>query len=361
MAPRKLSDSDKQQITRIYCQPGETTSTLANQFGVSSSTVSRVLKQVLSEDDYTSLMQWKRGGERNELTLAWETFPIQAEAESHTKASETQVPEQDSSNQQVLSERQEVVLDSNEHDKLDEPADAKEIPKKRPRRSRSRTKSPKASDDSLEKDAGQLPLNLLDSGLDNEAEAISEIVEKTSSIDLPTRTRKTAHSDAAAWVTEGLKDTDDEDLENPDDYDEEDDHEDWEDENWEDESSDTASDIPSFSHSDIPSFSHQEVLSILSFDEFTVRKPCYLVVDRLAELITCPLKEFSELGQIPFGEEQARTLPVFDNHRIARRFARRNQRIIKVPSGALLSKTQSYLQAKGITRILFDGRVYALK
>ena len=70
MAPRKLSDSDKQQIAAIYCQPGETTSTLANKFGVSSSTVSRVLKQLLSEIDYSQLMKWKRGGERGKFTLS---------------------------------------------------------------------------------------------------------------------------------------------------------------------------------------------------------------------------------------------------------------------------------------------------
>ncbi len=91
-----------------------------------------------------------------------------------------------------------------------------------------------------------------------------------------------------------------------------------------------------------------------------LQKPCYLVVDRLSELITCPLREFAELGLIPADEEQARTLPVFDNHRVARRFSRRNQRIIKVPNGTMLTKTQSYLYAKGITRLLFDGQVYAL-
>jgi hypothetical protein len=106
--------------------------------------------------------------------------------------------------------------------------------------------------------------------------------------------------------------------------------------------------------------SRQEQIEILPFDDFLVQKPCYLVVDRLSELITCPLKEFGELGLIPMEEEQARTLPIFDNHRVARRFARRNQRIIKIPNGVMLTKTQPYLQAKGITRLLFDGQVYAL-
>jgi hypothetical protein len=72
------------------------------------------------------------------------------------------------------------------------------------------------------------------------------------------------------------------------------------------------------------------------------------------------MREFSDLGQIPAQEVQQRTLPVFDNHRVARRFSNRTQRVIKVPDGRMLQKTCSQLQAKGITRLLIDGQVYSL-
>ena len=55
-----------------------------------------------------------------------------------------------------------------------------------------------------------------------------------------------------------------------------------------------------------------------------------------------------------------KTLPIFDNHRVARRFSNRSQRVIKVPDGRLLYKTCYHLQAKGITRILLDGQIYSL-
>jgi hypothetical protein len=58
--------------------------------------------------------------------------------------------------------------------------------------------------------------------------------------------------------------------------------------------------------------------------------------------------------------EASQTLPIFDNHRVARRFSRRNQRVIKVPDGQLLTKAQVYLQAKGIKHLLIDGHVYSL-
>lgn len=336
MAPRKLSDSDKQQITQIYCQPGETTSTLATQFGVSSSTVSRVLKQVLSENDYASLMQWKRGGERGELVLAWGTSPAK-EIEALSENEQEQTTEENTVAVSALDD-QKAKPTTNESDS------AAEAPKSRKRRSRRRSTNSAEDENTSEQDSGQLPLDLTESSLDNSLEQVPEIEKESSSVEQPTKTDEASQSAVVAWAAEDLEETND--------YDEEDESDDWGDEDWDDD--------PVEEDNDTPALSHQEVLSILSFDDFALRKPCYLVVDRLAELITCPLKEFSELGLIPAEEEQARTLPVFDNHRVARRFARRNQRIIKVPTGSLLSKTQDYLQAKGITRVLFDGQVYAL-
>ncbi|MGL5075437.1 MAG: transposase, partial [Waterburya sp.] len=55
-----------------------------------------------------------------------------------------------------------------------------------------------------------------------------------------------------------------------------------------------------------------------------------------------------------------KTLPVFDNHRIAKRFSHRRERVIKVPDGRMLQKTSQYLQEKGITRLLIDGQIYSL-
>ena len=101
-------------------------------------------------------------------------------------------------------------------------------------------------------------------------------------------------------------------------------------------------------------------VDVLPLSEASLPKICYLVVDRSAELIARPLREFSDLGRIPGSEIQERTLPVFENHKVARRFSNRSQRVIKVPDGQMLQKTCSHLQAKGITRLLIDGQVYSL-
>ena len=69
MSAKKLSDADKQEIIEQYRQPGETTSTLAQRYGVSNSTISRLLKSSFSAQEYDQLVQQKRshrsaGGDR---------------------------------------------------------------------------------------------------------------------------------------------------------------------------------------------------------------------------------------------------------------------------------------------------------
>ncbi|AFY80296.1 hypothetical protein [Oscillatoria acuminata] len=139
------------------------------------------------------------------------------------------------------------------------------------------------------------------------------------------------------------------DEEEEDDEDDDDD-EDEDDDDWED-------DEPLLRRRQAPT---STVVEVLPLAEAELPKICYVVVDKGGELITRPLKEFAELGQIPAQESYERTLPVFDNHRVARRFSARNQRVIKVPDGRMLQKTSVYLQSKGITRLLIDGQVYSL-
>lgn len=101
-------------------------------------------------------------------------------------------------------------------------------------------------------------------------------------------------------------------------------------------------------------------MDVRPLTEATLTRTYYLVVDRSSNLITRPLKDFSDLGQIAEADVRERTLPVFDNHRIARRFSRRTQRIVKVPDGKVLKKVSRYLSAKGITRLFVDGHIYEI-
>lgn len=369
MAPSKLSDTDKQKITQLYCQPGETTSSLAEKFGVSSSTVSRVLKQQLSEDAYGKLVQWKRSGESGSLDISLSfagdaiatpsdtpadgvpSSPSSAaEQPPASQASDPPATESDAPAEEPAEvESSDVAVSASEI--ADEPPDSEPpdseadaaagLPSKRRSRRRSRPQDTPEAEDEVD----QLPLQLEPSSAESQAEPEPQPEDLSVAEDSDEVSDEVAAMD---WDEKGLDD--DDDYGDDEDYDDdlpedEDELDDWQE--------DAAG-------SNTPLVPRQEQLEVLPFDTLVLKKPFYLVVDRLSELITCPLKDFSELGLIPEAEEQARTLPVFDNHRVARRFSRRNQRIVKIPDGMMLTKTQHYLHAKGITRILFEGNVYAL-
>jgi transposase-like protein len=100
-------------------------------------------------------------------------------------------------------------------------------------------------------------------------------------------------------------------------------------------------------------------IAILPLVEADLPSTCYIVIDRAAEIVTRPLQDFKDLGKIPTHELMSRTVPVFDNHRIARRFSNHTQRVVKFPS-ELIYSTHSRLAKRGITRMLFDGQVFSL-
>jgi transposase-like protein len=296
MSPRKLTESDKQEILKLYRLPQETTSTLAERYEVSSSTISRFLKSQLPGSEYEELIQQKR----------LSRTPTGAAQVLNEYAKKSQDVEQEAP------------------EPLPAIAVEAEAPPPPVKRSRPLTSAP------------------------------SPTPEEPTSTPKPRRLEREYYDveeedddDSDVHVLEEMlgEDVDDFDEEELDDFDE--------DEDWEDEEDPFEAPVPRTQHVALN-------VQVLPFSKASLPRTCYLVVDRAAELITRPLKDFSDLGQIPTTEVQQKTLPVFDNHRVARRFSNRSQRVIKVPDGRMLEKVGNYLTAKGITRLLIDGQVYAL-
>lgn len=86
----------------------------------------------------------------------------------------------------------------------------------------------------------------------------------------------------------------------------------------------------------------------------------YMLVDKTVELQARPLSDFAELGQLPPDEQERQALQLFANPRQAKRHCGRSQRVIKMPDPALLVRRASYLQVKGISRLVVEGSLYAL-
>ncbi|HAE06531.1 MAG TPA: transposase, partial [Richelia sp.] len=84
---RKLTDSDKQEILKLYRESAETTSTLAERYEVSNSTISRLLKSTLPEDEYEYLVSLKRAARTpgGRAQVNYENIPAFANQEPEEK------------------------------------------------------------------------------------------------------------------------------------------------------------------------------------------------------------------------------------------------------------------------------------
>lgn len=355
MAPKKLTEADKTSILSLYRQPQETTSTLAERYGVSNSTVSRLLKASLPEAEYSVLIQQKRGsGDRA-------VFAPPALPEAEPALLEEETPTKPKAKPRSQKKAEPVI----EAEPVAEPASAAqgtpeteapetEVPARpaRKRRSRAAELPPEdpteAPEIAVEADPEPTQLSLPDP-------AAPEPVAAEAPGKPPRPVLKSAQA-APAKIVESPSDEaalDDDWDDAPvlgDDYDDDDGDGDDEDDDeayaWVGSDRTTA---------------NLEALEISPLTAEALPSLCYVVVERTSsELVVLPLSTFAELGQIPESEGDSRTLPVFENHNVARRFSRRNQRVIKVPDGALLQTTSPYLQAKGITRLFIDGQVFSI-
>ncbi len=296
MSPRKLTEEDKKQIIQLYRNSEATTSTLAEDYGVSSSTISRFLKNTLSESEYEELIQQKRL------------------ARTHK------------------SDRQETqTIDNKQDEQKTSSSSKKKVAKSTKPESTQPISEPPPTSESENNSVEEQPkpkekIKLLPKLKESSPPEVEEI-DEVDELDVVA---------LGEMLGEDIDDLDEE---------EEDYEDDWDNEIDED-----------IAYASLGNINVQ----ILPISDASLPKTCYLVIDRSSELITRPLEDFADLGTIPQEEIQQKTLPVFDNHRVARRFSHRRERVIKVPDGRMLQKTSPYLEAKGITRLLMDGQIYSL-
>ena len=379
MSPRKLTEDDKQEILQLYRDSEATTSTLAERYEVSSSTISRFLKNQLSSTEYEDLIQQKRLARtpRGETTNKAKKETKTKKKTTKTKKTSKKTPSKKdldskaTTKKTVAKSKIEPAISELEATKA---GSSSTTPKRRRRRrSSAKDETEALAAPSIKTEAETMASDLEVDGvldLETEEKPTKLIIDKklkqataNEESDKPSKNNLILKSDKLNSDASDLEDDDDEDenemdlitlkemlgedLEDiNDEEDDEDDEDDWDD----DETNLTYSQKNS-------NFSDLEILPI---SQATFPRTCYLVIDRSAELIVKPLAEFADLGAIPQDEVRQKTLPVFDNHRIAKRFSHRRERVIKVPDGRILQKTSHYLQEKGITRLLIDGQIYSL-
>jgi transposase-like protein len=371
---RRLTDADKRQIVDLYRTPGETAATLADQFGVSNTTIGRILKAGITVKEYDQLVQQKRRGNDSAaaISVALENAevspePIASVSEPEAIAPPISAPPIPESTSDQRRSRRRSSAPTAAPTSIQPP-----LPQITPSQSSPYSQQLDVFSDSDESD--QSDEEEMAQG-DYEREALPEKTKKViqigvrSSDGAPKRSndRPVRRSDTSFEDTSFDDEEDDEDLlppvteeiaaimeedfgedeEETDDLDDEDDEDDLEDEGL----SDSAQTLLSLQVANL--------LRVRPFEEADMPRTCYLVIDRAAELVVRPLGDFGDLGSLP--EAKTMTLPIFDNHRVAKRFATdRTQRVIKVPDSQIFSKTAMQLRSKGITHLFVDGQIYSI-
>jgi CENP-B N-terminal DNA-binding domain len=417
MSPKKITDTDKLELIQLYRQAGETTASLASRYGVSNSTISRILKTTIPEPEYEELIQQKRGaksGTDEEVSgKIARSIPTDSTPSAVNTAPDESMPDKLSCSEQPALEP--ILPGSDEtnignFDRVVVPVNDDITPTvltlatetisstdedlgQNNRRVRRRSSAPEGELPQPTIVSEVIPAAVNDFDRSTQTLAVAEpLPERTpavaGSIDpssptlttIPTqrtpilrnarpRANEYSNDSADPNPTYSIEtgESDEEEDDNPedvnvlaamfgeeiadgDDFDEDED----EDEDEEFSSTDRQSDRELLTIDRLH-------LQIIPLSQAILPRTCYIVIDKFAELIVRPLKDFAELGQIPGEEIQQRTLPIFDNHRVAKRFSnQRTQRVIKVPDSKVFYKTSQHLRSKGITRLLVDGNIYSL-
>jgi hypothetical protein len=363
MSSKKITAADKLEIVDLYCHGGDTTASLANRYGVSNSTISRILKTGIPETEYEVLIQQKRG-----LKVG-----IEDEYVSTIVAPIISIPVAPAISPDFNQPTADLAAPA--------PVSTAEDDSSAPRKLRRRSSAPVTivSDEPVA--VADLSVSTVEI---DEPVVVRTPVQIPSSVAIPTSDNVDLTTPPPISRTPVLRDilADSESryapplvVEIPADELEEDDddtedvnilaamfgEEVSDDDEEEDDGDDDSTTVDRVLDPNQLLTKDRLHVQITPLSQATLPRTCYIVIDKFAELIVRPLKDFADLGQIAGEETQQRTLPIFDNPRVAKRFSnQRTQRVIKVPDSKVFYKTTQHLKLKGITRLLVDGNIYSL-
>ena len=106
--------------------------------------------------------------------------------------------------------------------------------------------------------------------------------------------------------------------------------------------------------------STQKDLSSVPIKEITFPKVVYMIVDKNIELNIKVLKDFPEWQFLPQDDLERKTIEVYYDLKIAKRFCKKDQKVIKVPNPNVFNIVAPILISKGISRIVTSENLIAL-
>ena len=110
---------------------------------------------------------------------------------------------------------------------------------------------------------------------------------------------------------------------------------------------------------DIDKSSRKE-LSSVPISDVNLPKIVYMIVDKKIELEIKLLKDFPAWGFLPKDDLKRKTIEIYLDLKLAKRFCNKEQKVIKVPNTNVFKIAAPFLISKGISRIVSDDKLIAL-
>ena len=104
----------------------------------------------------------------------------------------------------------------------------------------------------------------------------------------------------------------------------------------------------------------QRDLSSVPISEVKLPKIVYMVVDQKIELETKLLKDYPEWQFLSSSELKRKTIQIYFDLKIAKRFCNKEQKVIKVPNTDVFKIAAKLLLSRGITRIVTPENLISL-
>ena len=104
----------------------------------------------------------------------------------------------------------------------------------------------------------------------------------------------------------------------------------------------------------------QKDLSSVPITDINFPNVVYMIVDKKIELETKYLKDYPEWEFLSQDELKRKTIQIFYDLKIAKRFCNNNQKVIKIPNTNVFKVVAHLLKSKGISRIVSDDKLIAL-
>ena len=89
-------------------------------------------------------------------------------------------------------------------------------------------------------------------------------------------------------------------------------------------------------------------------------KIVYMVVDKKIELEVKHLKDYPEWEFLPASDLDRKSIEIFFDIKIAKRYCSKEQKVIKVPNTKVFKIAAPFLKSRGISRIVSSDKLIAL-